>query len=1008
MKSQKPTSNHWHSHSAFALTSLLTLASPTALSDDIEVYLQEPADTVPPNILFVLDQSGSMAENNPSRRDVLVSALKEVFNNDDMGNINTALMGYSSRGYPALSGAFKVISEGDNKSEFIKQIDKIGASGTTPTVYALKYAVEWFKPGVSFRYNGINYASPLEEEGVEVEDMQCAPNHIILLSDGAPNSNYETKYNGVECDTNTIFESNNLSKQPGDICTYEIAAWANETDLMEDAGWDGIQNITLSTMGFYTSGDTRTFLQRLATTGGGTYYDSDGGTLVQDLTEIITNAQANIDYAYTAPVIPFSAANSAISGDEIYVPMFAPEDSIFWKGNLKKYSIEVSDDGELVLRALNNNLVLNDEQEFESTRDLFCDDDACSLDEGDPLVGGVAQDMTETRNLYTYLGSESELTNGANRVRNSNKAITANMLGVATEETRTELLNWITRDPDYVATDDDPSHSGVMGAPIHTQPIIVDYDDDDVVMIPTSEGVLMAIDADLGEELWSFMPQDLLPGIRTIKNNDDSSIPYYGLDGPMTYYEVDDEKMVIFGMRRGGRKYHILNITDRLAPKYVAEISSAASEDFSKLAQTWSKPLFANMLIDGEEEEVLVFGGGYHPDEDEDTSSDDTDSTSSDDTDNGMNFSISNISYFSGRNNDDRDNDDRDNDDRDNDDRDSDDSDSDDSDSDDSDRDDSDSDDSTDYTDGEGNVIYIVKASDGSLLKSISDSDADVDISEMTSSIASDLATVDLNGDTRVERLYASDVDGRIIRIDIDEDNDTISGGVIADINDGASSHRMFFTSPQIGYYNKAGTQFLTILIGTGDITNPLDSDVTDRFYMIKDPAIWYIPDWDSYEAADDDDFLDASDTTVYALTAGTRGWYIDYSGSEKSFSKAILYDYSIFFTTYSAESVASDDPCEAVGAVGTARLYGLDLLTANAVFDWDGSSDGTLSLDDRSKVLELQGIPPSPALVFPATEDEDGNTLIGKTVYLYADLIKQAEWSERFRPIYWEEVISE
>jgi type IV pilus assembly protein PilY1 len=757
---------------------------------------------------------------------------------------------------------------------------------------------------------------------------------------------------------------------------------------MEDAGWDGIQNITLSTMGFYTSGDTRTFLQRLATTGGGAYYDSDGGTLVQDLTEIITNAQTNIDYAYTAPVIPFSAANAAISGDVIYVPLFHPENQKFWRGNLKKYSIEVSDDGDLVLRALKNDLVLNDEQEFESTRDLFCDDDACSLDEGNPLVGGVAQDMTETRNLYTYLGSEPDLTNAANRVRNSNKAITANMLGVATEETRTELLNWITRDPAYIATDDDTSHSGVMGAPIHTQPIVVDYDDDDVVLIPTSEGVLMAIDAELGEELWAFMPQDLLPGIRTIKNNDDSSIPYYGLDGPMTYYEVGDDKMVIFGMRRGGRKYHILNITNRLAPEYVAEISSAASDDFSKLAQTWSKPLFVNMQIDGAEKEVLVFGGGYQPDQVEVASSDDTNDTSSDRTDKKTNFNktkahASGGHYDPSKGNSGNSNSGNDNTDQNN-------------------------NESTNYTEAKGNAIYIVNASDGKFLKSISDSGANVNISDMTSAIASDIATVDLNGDTRVERLYASDVGGRIIRIDINEANDTISGGVIADINDGASSHRKFFTTPQIGYYNNAGTQFLAILIGTGDITNPLDADVTDRFYMIKDPATWYLPDWDSYDVADHDDFLDASDTTVYALTPGTRGWYIDYSGSEKSFSKAILYDYSIFFTTYSAESVASDDPCEAVGAVGTARLYGLDLLTANAVFNWNDSSDDTLTLDDRSKVLELQGIPPSPALVFPASKDGNGNALIGKNVYLYADLVKQAEWSERFRPIYWEEVISE
>jgi hypothetical protein len=198
-------------------------------------------------------------------------------------------------------------------------------------------------------------------------------------------------------------------------------------------------------------------------------------------------------------------------------------------------------------------------------------------------------------------------------------------------------------------------------------------------------------------------------------------------------------------------------------------------------------------------------------------------------------------------------------------------------------------------------------------------------------------------------------------------------------------------------------------LIGTGDITDPLSVDVTDRFYMIKEPAIWNLPDWDTYDVADDGDFQDASDTRVSALTAGKRGWYLDYSGSEKSFSKAILYDYSIFFTTYSAKIVGPKSLCEVVTTTGTAKLYGLDLLTADAVFNWDGSTEGEVTPNDRFKELELQGIPPSPALVFPAGgKDGDGNALIGKTVYLYADLKKQAAWSDRFRPIYWEEVINE
>jgi type IV pilus assembly protein PilY1 len=932
---KKSTPGHWLSLSAGALTTLFVLTSPTALSDDIEVYLQEPPDPVPPNILFVLDESGSMASNKPTRRDVLVGALKEVFSNDEMANVNTALLGYSTRGLFARSGQFKVISEGDNKAKFLKQIDNIKAVGATPTVYALDHAIKWLRPGIPFKASNTDLISPLEQEGVNAEDMKCAPNHIVLLSDGAPNANFFTEYDGDKCSTDTIFKPSKLSKEPGDQCSYEIAAWANETDLMEGTGWDDIQNITLSTMGFYTSGDTRTFLERLAEYGGGEYYDSDGGTLVQDLTDIITDAQLNIDYVYTAPVIPFNPDNAAVSGDEIYVPMFLPEDSISWKGNLKKYKIKITDN-DVVLTALNGDRVLNDAQEFQSTRDLFCEDDKCEYDEGAPLAGGVAQDMTEVRNLYTYLGKNTALTSTANRVRDSNKTITSDMLGVATDESRTELLNWITRDPDYKATKENPSHSGVMGAPIHTQPVVVSYGDGDMVLIPTSEGVLEAIDATLGEELWAFMPQDLLPGIRTIKNNDASSIPYYGLDGPMTYYEVGGKKMVIFGMRRGGRKYHILNITDRLAPVYVAEISGDASKDFSKLGQTWSKPLFVKMEIGGTVREVLVFGGGYDPDQDNATPS------------------------------------------------------------------------AADYSDDEGNAIFIVNAEDGTLLRSISDTGANVNIPEMTFAIPSDLATVDLNGNAVVERLYASDVGGRIIRIDIDEDDEsnTITGGIIADINDGASAHRKFFTTPQIGYYSKAGIQFLPILIGTGDIANPVESKVTDRFYMIKDSYVWEPPDWDVYKAASDSDFANASNDTV--STIGSRGWYVNYSSAEKSFSKAILYDYAIFFTTYSTDIVEPDNLCEAAGTIGTARIYGLNLLTANAAINWNGSSENPLTIKDRSTQLELQGIPPSPTLIFPGETDKDGNTVIGKKIFLFSDLKKKHEWSDRFRPIYWEEVINE
>ena len=80
-------------------------------------------------------------------------------------------------------------------------------------------------------------------------------------------------------------------------------------------------------------------------------------------------------------------------------------------------------------------------------------------------------------------------------------------------------------------------------------------------------------------------------------------------------------------MRRGGRNIYTLDITDRGAPKMAWEIiggtgdSSAPASDFSRLGQTWSKPQLVKMELNGAAaKDVLVFGGGYNPRQDDETS----------------------------------------------------------------------------------------------------------------------------------------------------------------------------------------------------------------------------------------------------------------------------------------------------------------------------------------------------------------------------------------------------
>ncbi|PVV11059.1 MAG: hypothetical protein B6D77_07335 [gamma proteobacterium symbiont of Ctena orbiculata] len=1002
------------------LSFAFSLMNSIAYADDIEIYLQEPPDPVPPNVLFVLDESGSMSSGSPSRRDRLEQAMRDLINDPDMGNVNAALLGYTTRWgnngplfLRAHSGNFSLIDT--NRTNLLNAVDNLQTVSFTPTVKAMEAAVDWFRRDRTFTdFNGFTTTSPIA--GIP-EDNWCRPNHMVVLTDGRPNSNSPTNgqaygltsYEGTNC----ISDSD--SNWQNGRCAREIASYAFNTDLEPSEAWRETQNIVTHTIGFDTNDEAiENFMMSIASSGGGNYYPATSvSDLVSAFTSIVTQAMESIPYAYTAPVIPFNQDNAAVSGNRIFVPVLVPAAETFWRGNLKSYTISTSTAGgdvAITLTDANGSDIVNDNFEFVSSTDHW---NTAGNDGANPLVGGAAQQMTASgnRNLYTNTNTGADLSNASNRVHRDNALVTHAMLGLPNGDDagREVLLNWISWDPAgsisatppsfavpcasengvcdlpedisatvwygaasswFFRTDvtdsidcsnavfGDPlygtakscfylrtaeSHEGEMGAPIHTQPAVMNYGSDDVIFLPTSEGVLEAFDEETGEELWAFMPSDLLGDIQTLYNNNPASIPHYGLDGPLTVYETGGHKMAIVGMRRGGSNYYLLDITDRLNPRFVTTINSAAG--LSRLGQTWSKPLFVTMEISGStsSRDVLVFGGGYDPDQDTTTS----------------------------RANDD-----------------------------------------------EGNAIYIVDALDGSLITSISpDGSAGVTISDMNNAIAGDVLPVDINANGIIDRLYAADVGGRIIRVDIPDSefaDRAMDGGIIADINSGTSEFRRFFNTPEVGYYNLGGVQYLAILIGSGNRTDPLDVSVTDRFYMIKDPAVWIKPT--TYTTVVESQLYDASDNLVQDgsatqqaqasnLLATLNGWYIDFGYSEKSFSKAVLYDYAVLFTTFSAERSPELAACEARGAIGVGRFYAINMRDGSAIFDGLGGSEGTLDGNDRSKVLSMLGMPPSPTLVFP--EGEEAGTL-GQVVKALVGLEEVYEWPDRFHPISWEEVIHE
>ncbi|MEW8505009.1 MAG: VWA domain-containing protein, partial [Candidatus Thiodiazotropha sp.] len=285
-------------------TLAISLMSTISLADDVEIYLQEPPEPVPPNVLFVLDESGSMSSGRPSRRDRLEQAMRTLINDPDMGNVNAALLGYTTRWgnngplyLRAHSGNFSIIE--DNQTTFLNAADNLQTISYTPTVKAMEAAVNWFRRDRTFvDSNGFTTVSPID--GIP-QDNWCRPNHMVVLTDGRPNSNSPTSgqaygltsYEGVNCVSNTT------SNWQNGRCAAEIADWAYNTDMETGDGWNEVQNIVTHTIGFDTNDPAiENFMENIAFEGGGSYYPATSvSDLVSAFTSIVETAQQAIPYA---------------------------------------------------------------------------------------------------------------------------------------------------------------------------------------------------------------------------------------------------------------------------------------------------------------------------------------------------------------------------------------------------------------------------------------------------------------------------------------------------------------------------------------------------------------------------------------------------------------------------------------------------------------------------------------------------------------------------------------
>ena len=742
-----------------------------------------------------------LACSSCSNTDLKINIAKQVITNL-LGSVSGVRFGIMDFYNPAdlPEGATMIAPIGTDTDTMIRAVNAISPNGNTPTGEALRDVGKYFSGTFS------SYSSPIQ--------YSCQPNFVIIISDGMWNGTID----------------------PAPQATTEYTTDHSST-------FAGMQNLTIDTIGFNLdpSADSTALqgiasLQAIATNAGGTYYSANNYAQLETALHDAIQQIIAATFSFATPVIPTTATSGSTRA---YLASFQSSPfGVFWRGSLKAYNRD------------SNGLIPVDSNGIPTGTPAW---DAGQL---------LSQQAARTRTIYTAVNGTRQ-----NFVK-TNNAITNAMVAASSNTEHDNIVDFIRGIDTYDengngnTTED---RAWKLGDIFHSTPVVVSppfFPSTDptynsfktanasrttILLAGANDGMLHAFRESDGQELWGFIPPDLLDNLKDLTATSGSHEFFVDSSPIVADIKIGStwKTVVIFGERRGGNYYYALDITNTTDPQYLWSFTD------SKMGESWSEPIVGKVkMADNTDKFVAFIGGGYN----------------------------------------------------------------------------------TPQNNNSGKAFFAIDLSNGAKLwEYYHSTGASDDSGYMNFSIAANPTAVDLNNDGYVDRVYIGDVGGQLWKFNTaPAGGTTLSGGLVSNW----TGKRLFAADysqanpPVSGEYTPAQAIYvppvlsydslknLWVYFGTGDRNHPNNTS-TNRFYGIKENTTM----------TNGSTLTESSLTNVTSGTGTvTQGWYVVLANNEKVLSASDVFNYSVFFTTFTPVTAAA---CGTGG--GDAKLYAVNLNTGDA-----------------------------------------------------------------------------